>query len=145
VHLINNASLPAILVETGGETINREAGDALLRRDIDLVVTCLVSSEGTAADDLDAMAVEVETAIIGAHNTSTGYFAQVFDIYPTALSPDYGSPSENTEAVIEIVFRATVFVDEDQPEGGDVTWILAGGVWNDDGTWDDDAVWIDAA
>lgn len=121
-HLLNEAQLPAILVETGGEAVSREADDTLLRRDIDLVVTCLVSSAGTAADDLDSMAVDVETAIIGAHNTSTGFFADVFDIYPTSLSPDYGSPSENTEAVLEIAFRATVIVDEDQPEGGEAAF-----------------------
>ena len=26
---------------------------------------------------------------------------------------------------------------------GEVVWILATGLWNDDGVWDDTAVWID--
>ncbi|MEL6219457.1 MAG: hypothetical protein AAFR79_13490 [Pseudomonadota bacterium] len=109
-HARNIGDLPAAQVSVPIEENERLDTQALLRR-LELQVMVLAASSAVE-DDLDALAVSIETAITG----SAAVQAVASDIYLSGAAVEIGDPGETKMAELTLSFATVVMTPDDDPE-----------------------------
>jgi hypothetical protein len=102
----DETALPALLITTNDETVEPGSVGALQQRTLTLQVLGIAKSTGTLDDTLDAMALEVETAMAGA--PSLGGLAAGMEL--RGISVAFDDDLNQPVGVITLDSRITYFV-----------------------------------
>ena len=106
-----DAALPALLIETNEESISPHSIGAQLQRDLTLTVRGVAKATSDVDDTLDAIALEVETALAAAP-TLGGLSSQ------TALqriTVDFDDSTDKPVGVIALDYQVTYFTNAGSP------------------------------
>jgi hypothetical protein len=106
-----DALLPALLIETNEEQVSPHSIGAQLQRDLTLTVRGIAKAAADVDDTLDAIALEVETALAGAP-TLSGLASQSA---LQRITVDFDDSTDKPVGVIALDYQVTYFVNAGSP------------------------------
>lgn len=106
-----DANLPALLVATNDETIAGASVGSAQQRELSLTITGIAKSTSTLDDTLDAIALEVETAMAAAP-TLSGLAA---GMELRGIAVNFDDDTDKPVGVIVLDYRITYFVSAGSP------------------------------
>lgn len=106
-----DAGLPCLLVATNDEAVSPGSVGAMQERELTLTVTGVAKASADVDDTLDAMALEVETALAAAH--TLGGLAAGMEL--RGLKVEFDDETDKPVGQISLDYRLTYFVSSGSP------------------------------
>lgn len=107
----NVDQLPCAEISTPGEQSQGATMDGMLIRDIELVVTIRVSGSDNAEDQCDALAVQIEKAIL-----SQPVFDLAQEITPESMAFEISTEGETRIGRMQLSWSVVIHTFENDPE-----------------------------